>query len=150
MSTIYAGDDARYEYDRKAFAHQLKVLQQMGFRDERINVEALKMSHGNVTKAFDLISAGNVKLPTNPAQSSLVPSQYSSASKQMRDMGFNDSVKNVEALKKSGGDVQGAVDELLKVKSAPRSNPVATMPRSNVTNTMPRTGELIGMKDNEG
>jgi len=158
MSTIYRGDDPRYEYDRTTFAHQLKTLAGWGFRAERLNVEALRRSNGNVTKALDLLSSGAVSEPaarpsTTPAaaarpapQTSVVPAQYAAAEGKMRDMGFSDSVKNVEALQRNGNDVQRAVDDLLGASSRPSA---ATVPRPSPskvanTSTMPRPSELAG------
>lgn len=57
--------------------------------------------------------AGGVSSPPPPADTRPPEERYSDQLRQLNDMGFFDFDRNVEALRRSGGSVQGAIEQLL-------------------------------------
>ncbi|KAH6669334.1 hypothetical protein B0J14DRAFT_641240 [Halenospora varia] len=58
--------------------------------------------------------AGNPTSPPPPADTRPPEERYADQLRQLNDMGFFDFDKNVEALRRSGGSVQGAIENLLR------------------------------------
>lgn len=56
---------------------------------------------------------GGVGAPQTPADTRPPEERYAEQLRQLNDMGFYDFDRNVEALRRSGGSVQGAVNQLL-------------------------------------
>jgi len=56
---------------------------------------------------------GGVGAPQVPADTRPPEERYAEQLRQLNDMGFYDFERNVEALRRSGGSVQGAVNQLL-------------------------------------
>lgn len=56
---------------------------------------------------------GGVGAPQMPADTRPPEERYAEQLRQLNDMGFYDFERNVEALRRSGGSVQGAVNQLL-------------------------------------
>jgi ubiquilin len=58
--------------------------------------------------------AGGASSPPPPADTRPPEERYESQLRQLNDMGFFDFDRNVEALRRSGGSVQGAIEQLLR------------------------------------
>jgi ubiquilin len=58
--------------------------------------------------------AGAASSPPPPADTRPPEERYESQLRQLNDMGFFDFDRNVEALRRSGGSVQGAIEQLLR------------------------------------
>jgi len=63
---------------------------------------------------FGGAGAGGVSSPPPPADTRPPEERYESQLRQLNDMGFFDFDRNVEALRRSGGSVQGAIEQLLR------------------------------------
>ena len=62
---------------------------------------------------FASMFGGAAQPPTQPADNRPPEERYESQLRQLNDMGFFDFDRNVAALRRSGGSVQGALDALL-------------------------------------
>jgi ubiquilin len=58
--------------------------------------------------------AGGAASPPPPADTRPPEERYADQLRQLNDMGFTDFDANVAALRRSGGSVQGAVEQLLR------------------------------------
>jgi ubiquilin len=58
--------------------------------------------------------AGASSSPPPPADTRPPEERYAEQLRQLNDMGFFDFDRNVEALRRSGGSVQGAIEQLLR------------------------------------
>jgi ubiquilin len=58
-------------------------------------------------------SPGATGSPAPPADTRPPEERYAEQLRQLNDMGFFDFDRNVEALRRSGGSVQGAIEQLL-------------------------------------
>lgn len=63
---------------------------------------------------FGGAGAGGASSPPPPADTRPPEERYESQLRQLNDMGFFDFDRNVEALRRSGGSVQGAIEQLLR------------------------------------
>lgn len=59
-------------------------------------------------------ATGGASSPPPPADNRPPEERYESQLRQLNDMGFFDFDRNVEALRRSGGSVQGAIEQLLR------------------------------------
>jgi ubiquilin len=59
---------------------------------------------------------GNAATPPAPADNRPPEERYEQQLRQLNEMGFYDFDRNVAALRRSGGNVQGAVDYLLNMQ----------------------------------
>jgi ubiquilin len=73
--------------------------------------QAMEMLHGGGRGAFG--GASEAGSPHPPADTRPPEERYADQLRQLNDMGFFDFDRNVEALRRSGGSVQGAIEQLL-------------------------------------
>jgi len=73
--------------------------------------QAMEMLHGGGRGGFG--GAGEAGSPRPPADTRPPEERYADQLRQLNDMGFFDFDRNVEALRRSGGSVQGAIEQLL-------------------------------------
>jgi ubiquilin len=69
---------------------------------------------GGLPGGFGSAGAGTASSPPPPADNRPPEERYESQLRQLNDMGFFDFDRNVEALRRSGGSVQGAIEQLLR------------------------------------
>ena len=69
---------------------------------------------GDLFGAGGFGGAGGASSPPPPADTRPPEERYESQLRQLNDMGFFDFDRNVEALRRSGGSVQGAIEQLLR------------------------------------
>lgn len=65
---------------------------------------------GNMNNAFNMFGGGQ---PASPPDNRPPEERYESQLRQLNDMGFYDFDRNVQALRRTGGSVQGAIEYLL-------------------------------------
>jgi ubiquilin len=75
--------------------------------------EAMGGNGGGGFPGLGGLGAGAASSPPPPADTRPPEERYESQLRQLNDMGFFDFDRNVEALRRSGGSVQGAINQLL-------------------------------------
>jgi hypothetical protein len=95
-------------------------LRDMGFGDDDANLQALRQTGGDLNSAVNII----VKLPSTrasaPSSSAPAPAPVATARgeqaklAQLYNFGFKDEKKNIDALRQASGNVDQAVNILVK------------------------------------
>eukprot|EP00123_Amoebidium_parasiticum_P012175 comp21173_c0_seq1/m.28702 comp21173_c0_seq1/g.28702 ORF comp21173_c0_seq1/g.28702 comp21173_c0_seq1/m.28702 type:complete len:493 (-) comp21173_c0_seq1:526-2004(-) len=139
-----AQSQAMYSGPEEKYSHQLAQLQSMGFTNNKYNVMALQKANGDVNMALEELIANPPpeERPSQAARRTVVTSvdheqaRLQSQLDQLRSMGFSDEVKNRMAIRQSGGDMQGAIDFLVKLGAgggvAAAAQPKQQAPQQNV------------------
>ena len=80
---------------------------------ERMQQLSELLRNGSMNDPFGAGVFGQAGAPPPPADTRPPEERYADQLRQLNDMGFFDFDRNVEALRRSGGSVQGAIEQLL-------------------------------------
>ncbi|RKF64258.1 Ubiquitin domain-containing protein DSK2 [Erysiphe neolycopersici] len=93
-----------------AMTQQALALMQAGGMDGILGRRPVSGSIGNLGMGLGSGAAPNTSLPTDTRPPEEI---YAEQLRQLNDMGFFDFDRNIAALRRSGGSVQGAIEQLL-------------------------------------
>lgn len=97
----------------------------MGFGDEEANLQALRQTHGDLNAAVSIVVKNPPSSRTTTATTTTAPRIGASPSgpnaagqaallASLANLGFKDEKKNLEALKQANGNIDQAVNILVK------------------------------------
>jgi len=117
----------------------LVTLRDMGFRDEDKNRRVLSQTRGNLESAVEILSK-------MPGQQPIVMQQNDHMTEQQKltkmwSLGYKDESKCRDALRRTGGNLEVAIEILSKEINAP-SEPILPLPPKNGTES------LVDVSDN--
>lgn len=127
--------------DQDDYSAAAERLREMGFNDMDRNRQVLKHTQGNLSSAVDILS----RLPG--AQKPILSGQHMSDDQKLmrlNALGYTDMVANRDALRRSGGNFDVALNILENAKKPPVSDPVMAAFSTNNSSS----SELAGRAQN--
>ncbi|KAI8137109.1 hypothetical protein BJV82DRAFT_675169 [Fennellomyces sp. T-0311] len=125
--------------DTDEYPQALARLHEMGYKDDVRNRQVLRHTQGRIEAAVDILS----RLPG--AQRPATPQYLTDEQKMMRlnDLGYTDIPENRDALRRSGGNLEVAINILATARKPQPAEPSKPEPLSAFSST-PSTQEPAG------